>query len=205
MSERLTREMHNAIEAKIKSGTGITVPGEEAARELVELHQKEWARITKGINLRDLYGTKKMLEDAVTHYNQLQRLKPYGRSLFLDEKGALRVSEPYSVIEHSREATYKIKMIAKGLATKNIEDLTVTEAEEYYEAMKTEIEELQELIGERGLPAWEDELFSAYERCALALRVIGELSNDIIPQRLVDDYQRLLREKKVKWTKNLAE
>lgn len=193
--------MHDAIEAKIKSGTDITVPGEEEACELVKYHQKEWSRITKGINLRDLYGTKKMLEDAVKHYNQLQRLKPYGRSVFLDEKGTLRVSKHYSVIEYSREATYKIELSAKGLPTKNIEDLTVTEAEEYYEAIKTEIEELQELIRERGkyvsIPsAWEDELFRAYERCALALRVIGELSDDVIPQRFLDDYQRLLKAKK---------
>ena len=202
MSERLTREAHDEIEAMIKktNSTDITVPGEEEACELVEYHQKEWARITKGINLRDLYGTKKMLEDAVKHYNQLQRLKPYGRSLFLDEKGALRVSELYSVIEHSMEATYKIELSARRLPTKNIEDLTVTEAEEYYEAIKTDIEGLQELMRERGKyistpSAWEDELFRTYERCALALRVIGELSDDVIPQRLLDDYQRLLEGK----------
>ena len=86
-------------------------------------------------------------------------------------------------------------MSAKGLPTKNIEDLTVTEAEEYYAAIKTEIDGLQELIRERGKyvstpSAWEDELFRAYERCALALRVIGELSDDVILQRLLDDYQR---------------
>lgn len=200
MSERLTQEMHDAIEAKIKSGTDITVPGEEEARELVKYHQKEWERITKGINLRDLYGTKKMLEDAVKHYNQLQRLKPYGRSLLLDDDGVVRVIEPYSFIEESREATYKIELSAKGLPTKNIEDFTVTEAEEYYEAIKTDIEELQELIRERGKyvstpSAWEDELFRAYERCALALRVIGELSDDVIPQRFLDDYQRLIKAK----------
>ena len=203
MSERLTREIREEIEKKmaddkIKSGTDIT--GEEEACESVKYHQREWGRITKGIDLRDLYGTKKMLEDAVKHYNHLQRLKPYGRSLFFDEKGTLRVSEHYSVIEHSREATYKIELSAKGLPTKNIEDLTVTEAEEYYEAIKTDIEELQELIRERGKyvstpSAWEDELFRAYERCALALRVIGELSDDVIPQRLLDDYQRLLKAK----------
>ena len=206
MSERLTGEMHEKIEEKIERDTEeviektITVPGEEEACELVKLHQKEWERITKGINLRDLYGTKKMLEDAVKHYNHLQRLKPYGRSLSLDEKGALRVSEPYSVIVHSREATYKIELSVKGLPTKNIEDLTVTEAEEYYEAIKTDIEGLQELMRERGKyistpSAWEDELFRTYERCALALRVIGELSDDVIPQRLLDDYQRLLKAK----------
>ena len=212
MSERLTREIREEIEKKmaddaigvginkIKSGTDVTVPGEEEACESVKYHQKEWERITKGINLRDLYGTKKMLEDAVKHYNQLQRLKPYGRSFFLDEKGTLRVSEPYSVIAHSMASTYKIELSAKGLPTKNIEDLTVTEAEEYYESIKTEIEGLQELIRERGKyvstpSAWEDELFRAYERCALALRVIGELSDDAIPQRFLDDYQRLLKAK----------
>jgi len=196
MSEERTHEIREEIETKMaEKGTDITVPGEEEAQELVEYHQKEWERITAGINLRDLYGTKKMLEDAVKHYNQLQRLKPYGRTFDLDDDGVVRVMEPYSVIEHSRGATYKIELSAKGLPTKNIEDLTVTEAEEYYAAIKTEIDGLQELIRERGKyvstpSAWEDELFRAYERCALALRVIGELSDDVILQRLLDDYQR---------------
>lgn len=57
MSERLTHEIREEIEKKmtddaigvrikIKSGIDITVPGEEEACELVEYHQKEWARIT---------------------------------------------------------------------------------------------------------------------------------------------------------------
>lgn len=226
MSERLTREMREELEEKIRRytennegdnqnknmtqdtlkigpRTDITVPGEKEASELVEYHQKEWERITKGINLRDLYGTKKMREDAVFHYNQLQRLKPYGRSLFLDDDETLiHVVEPYSFIEESREATYKTELAAKGLPTVNIEDVYSEEAEGYYEAIKIEIGELRELMRERikfaGIPtAWDDELFKAYERCALALRVIGELSG-VIPQRLVDDYQRLLLEKEVK-------
>ena len=140
MSERLTREAYDEIEAMI-TRTDVTVPGEEEARELVEL-----------------------------------------------------------LIEHSRESTYKIELSARRLLTKNIEDLTVVEAEEYYEAIKTDIEGLQELMRERGKyistpSAWEDELFRTYERCALALRVIGELSDDVIPQRLLDDYQRLLKAK----------
>ncbi|MCK4825076.1 hypothetical protein KA005_55525, partial [bacterium] len=93
-----------------------------------------------------------------------------------------------------------IELSAKGLPTKNIEDLSVNEAEEYYNATKAEIKELQELIRERtklsdSPTAWEDELFRSYECCALALRVIGELSNDVIPQRVLDDYQQLLLQK----------
>ena len=179
----------------------ITVPGETEAFELLQYHEKEWKRITKDIDVRDLYGTKEMLEGTVKHYNQLQRLKPYGHTYFLDDKGLIHIHEPTSLIKHSREATYKIELSAKGLPTKNIEDLTVTEAEEYYKAIKVEIEELQGLIRERSefadIPtAWEDDLFKAYERCALALRIIGELSDDVIPQRLLDDYQQLLLQRR---------
>lgn len=189
------------IEARIEkymANPDIIVPGEKESLELVKYHAREWKRITKGIDLRDLEETKKMLEDAIHKYNQLQRLKPYGRYFQLTVEGAVKELEMESLIERSRGATYKIQLSARGLPTKNIEDLTLPEAEKYYKVIVDEIKELKDRIEEikkiAAHPAEVllDDLFLAKERCALALRVIGELSDGVIPQNMLREYKRIL-------------
>jgi len=188
--------LKNKYEGSNAEGS-LKVPGEKEALKLVRYHEKEWGRITKGINLRDLEGTRKMLKEAVHNYNQIQRLKPYGRYFNLSDEGVLEEREPESLIERSREATYKITLSAKDLPTKNIEGVTVSEAKEYYEANIKEIEELKGIIGERkkvgaATESWEGEIYRAKERCALALRIIGELSDNIIPQDILQEYIGIL-------------
>lgn len=198
-------DIREEIEARIKryaenpnSESTITVPGEKEALELVKYHEKEWKRITKGIDLRDLEETKKMLKDTIHKYNQLQRLKPYGRYFQLTMEGVVKELEMESLIERSRRATYKIQLSAKGLPTKNIEDLTLPEAEKYYKVIVDEIKELKDRIEEikkiqaHPIEVLLDDLFLAKERCALALRVIGELSDGVIPQNMLREYKRIL-------------
>ena len=175
----------------------IVIPGEEEARELIRYHEEEWKRITKGVNLQDLEGTRKMLKAAVYNYNQIQRLKPYGLYFYLSPEGVVEEREIEPVIEASRKATYKITLSAKGLPTKNIEDLTLPEAKEYYEANIKECNDLKEMIKERkrmssSAESWEQELYLTKERCALALRVIAELSDGFIPQKILLEYESFL-------------
>lgn len=175
----------------------LKVPGEKEALELVKYHEREWKRLTKGINLRDFDWTREMLKKSVFNYNQLQRLKPYGSYFYLSPEGVIEERETESRIEQSREATYKIKLSAKGLLTKNIEDLTLAEAKKYYEAITKEIVEIKKQIEERkkkDIPfsLLSDDLFRAKERCALALRVIGELSEGVIPQTMLREYEKIL-------------
>lgn len=198
-------DIREEIEARIEkymvnpdSESSIIVPGEKEALELVKYHEREWKRITKGIDLRDLEETKKMLKDTIHKYNQLQRLKPYGRYFQLTVEGVVEELEMESLIERSRGATYKIQLSAKGLPTKNIEDLTLPEAEKYYKVIVDEIKELKDRIEEiKKIAAYPsgvllDDLFLAKERCALALRVIGELSDGVIPQNMLREYKRIL-------------
>lgn len=175
----------------------LKVPGEEEALEKVIYHKKEWGRITEGVNLQDLERTRKMLKDAVYNYNQIQRLKPYGLYFDLLPEGVVEQIEIEPVIKRSRESTYKITLSAKGLPTKNIEDLTLSEAKGYYEANIKECNDLKETIKERkrmgsSAESWEHELYLTKERCALALRVIGELSGDTVPKKLLQEYANML-------------
>lgn len=175
----------------------LKVPGEKEALEVVRYHEKEWKRITKGINLRDLEGTRKMLKEAVHNYNQTQRLKPYGLYFNLSSEGVVEERKLEPLIEQSRTADYKITLSAKCLPTRNIEDLTLSEAKEYYEAIKKEIADLKEIIKEgkkmgASTENGERELYLAKERCALALRVIGELSGGTIPKNLLHGYKDIL-------------
>lgn len=175
----------------------LKVPGEEEALELVRYHEKEWKRITKGVNLRDLEGTRKNLKEAVHNYNEIQRLKPYGLYFELSPEGVVEEREIEPLIERSRTADYKITLSAEGLPTKNIEDLTVSEAEEYYEAIKKEITDLKERKRERekmdaSTEMVEHEIYLIKERCALALRVIAELSDNTIPKNLLQEYEDIL-------------
>lgn len=175
----------------------LKVPGEEEALELVRYHEKEWKRITKGVNLWDLEETRKMLEEAVFNYNQIQRLKPYALYFDLSPEGVVEEKKIEPLIEQSRTAYYKITLSAKGLPTKNIEDLTVSEAKEYYEANIKEIDDLKEIIKERkkmgaSTETWKREIYLIKERCALALRVIAELSGDTIPEPLIQEYKEIL-------------
>jgi len=175
----------------------LKVPGEEEALELVRYHEKEWKRITKGVNLRDLEGTRKSLKEAVHNYNEIQRLKPYGLYFELSPEGVVEEREIEPLIERSRTADYKITLSAEGLPTKNIEDLTLSEAKEYYEAIKKEITDLKERKRERekmdaSTEMVEHEIYLIKERCALALRVIAELSDNTIPKNLLQEYKDIL-------------
>lgn len=176
---------------------GLKVPGEDEALEQVRCHEAEWRRITKDINLWELDWTRDKLKEVVHEYNQTQRLKPYGRQFYLSHNGFVEESETVPLIEESRESLYKIPLSAKGLPTKDIDDLTLIEAREYYEAIKKEIEELKEAIKKKkrlgaSVEVWEDMEYRAKERCALALRVIGELSGGAIPKDLLREYQGML-------------
>ena len=175
----------------------LIVPGEKEACEVVKYYSKEWKRIIKDIDLEDLEGTRKALTESIHEYNQLQRLKPYGRSLRLTEAGGIEQSKLDPLIEFSRGASYKITLSAEGLPTKNIEDLTIDEAKEYYEAIKKEREGIKKIIKEQakaGTPVetWKQEIYLIKERCALALRVIGELSGGEIPADMLNEYQKIL-------------
>ena len=182
---------------EMKKTESITVPGEEEALSIVNLHGHEWKRMIENIDLQELDYTRKALKDAVFHYNQLQRLKPYGCSLYLTDKGDVEEGKLVSLIEQSRESSYKITLSTTEIPTKNIEDLSIDEAKEYYEATKEEMDVLKETNRERaemgaGVEVWAQEIYMLKERCALALRVIGELSGGVIPKDLLDDYERVL-------------